>query len=112
MSYVDVFVSHKLAEEVLGLRVAARTKHPDEALRLCNGGFAELFEADRRLDVVAQDGLAGIDIAGQHRFDGFTQQALGKSRGRCHVLLHMLLERSRRCHRLFPYRRLTHSRAR
>ncbi len=33
-----------------------------------------LLEADRRLDVVAQDRLAGVDIAGEHGVDTFAQQ--------------------------------------
>ena len=51
------------AEEVLRLRIAARPEHEDEALRLRAGRLAQPLEADRRLDVVAQDRLAGIDIA-------------------------------------------------
>jgi hypothetical protein len=51
------------AEEVAGLRIAARAEHANEALRLRAGRLAKLLEADRRLDVVAQDGLAGVDIA-------------------------------------------------
>ena len=49
------------AEEVLRLRIAARAEHANQAL----WRRAELFEADRRLDVVAQDRLAGVDVAGQ-----------------------------------------------
>src|SRR5208283_4221605 len=55
------------AEEVAGLRIAAGAEHADQAF---GGGvrrLTKLFEADRRLDVVAQDRLAGLDIAGQHR---------------------------------------------
>ena len=51
------------AEKVLSLRIPARSEHADEALRRRGGRLAELLEADRRLDVVAQDRLAGIDIA-------------------------------------------------
>jgi hypothetical protein len=51
------------AEEIAGLRIAARAEHANEALRLRAGRLAKLLEADRRLDVVAQDGLAGVDIA-------------------------------------------------
>jgi hypothetical protein len=34
----------------------------------------QLLEADRRLDVVAQDRLAGVDVAGEHRVDPFPQE--------------------------------------
>ena len=50
------------AEEIAGLWIAARAEHPDEALRLRAGRLAKLLEADGRLDVVAQDRLAGVDI--------------------------------------------------
>ena len=51
------------AEEISGLRVAARPEHADQALRLRAGRLAQFLEADRRLDVVAQDRLAGVDVA-------------------------------------------------
>src|SRR5271166_290850 len=51
-------------EQIPGLRVAARSEHADEALGLCAGRLAQLLEADRRLDVVAQDRLPGVDVAG------------------------------------------------
>src|ERR1035441_5355916 len=41
------------AEKVLGLRVAARTEHADQALRRRASCCPELFKADGRLDVVA-----------------------------------------------------------
>jgi hypothetical protein len=41
------------AEKVLCLRVAARTKHTDQALRRRASCCPELFKADGRLDVVA-----------------------------------------------------------
>jgi hypothetical protein len=53
------------AKEVAGLRIAARSEHADEALRLGAGRLAQFLEADRRFDVVAQDRLAGVDIAGE-----------------------------------------------
>ena len=52
------------AEEIAALRIAARAEHADEALRLRPRRLAKLLEADRRLDVVAQNRLAGVDIAG------------------------------------------------
>jgi hypothetical protein len=41
-------------------------KHADEAPGRGSGRLAEFLEPDRRLDVVAQDRLTGIDIAAQH----------------------------------------------
>jgi hypothetical protein len=41
------------AEEVAGLRIAARTEHANEALRLRAGRLAKLLETDGRLDVFA-----------------------------------------------------------
>jgi hypothetical protein len=48
-----------VAASRLILRIAARAEHADEAFRRRAGRFAELLETDRRLDVVAQDRLAG-----------------------------------------------------
>jgi hypothetical protein len=59
------------AEEVSRLRIAAWTKHANQALGRRAGSFPKFFEADRCLDVVAQDRLAGLDIAAQHRIDTF-----------------------------------------
>jgi hypothetical protein len=39
---------------------------------------AKLLEADGRLDVVTQDRLAGVDIAGEHGFDSFAQQSFAE----------------------------------
>ena len=52
------------AEEIACLRIAARAEHADKAFRRRAGRRAELLKTDRRFDVVAQDRLAGIDIAG------------------------------------------------
>ena len=70
------------AEEVARLRIAARAEHADQALGGRVGRLAELFEADGRLDVVAQDRLAGVDVAGQHRVDAFAQQRFARRRRR------------------------------
>ena len=56
------------------MRIAARTKHPHQALGRSLGGFAELFESNRRFDVIAQHGLTGIDIASEQGVDTFTQE--------------------------------------
>ena len=68
------------AEEVAGQRIAARAEHADEALRLRAGRLAQLLEADRRLDVVAQDRLAGVDIADENVGGAnFAPDLIGKS---------------------------------
>jgi hypothetical protein len=66
------------SEEVAGLRIAARSEHADEALRLRAGRLAKLLEADGHLDVVAQDRIAGVDIASEHGFDSFAQQSFAE----------------------------------
>jgi hypothetical protein len=80
------------AEQVLGLRIAARPEHADEALGLRPGRLAQLLEADRRLDVVAQDRLARVDVAGQHGVDPFAQQRLAEGRVGRDPPLHQFLE--------------------
>ena len=59
------------------LRACGLPRGPNMRMRLFGrraGRLAELLEADRRLDVVAQDRLAGVDIAGEHGVDAFAQQ--------------------------------------
>jgi hypothetical protein len=65
-------------EEVARLRIAARTEHAHEALGRRAGGAAERLEADRRIDVVAQDGLAGLEVAFQHARHRFLQKRLAE----------------------------------
>src|ERR1700730_565622 len=57
-----------------------------------------------RLDVVAQDRLAGVDIAGEHGVDAFTQQRFAEAWVACDPLLHPLLGTPRQCHLLPPRR--------
>src|SRR5580704_18190658 len=54
-------------KQIPGLRITARAKHADETLCRYSRRPAELLETRRRFDVVAQDRLAGIDIAAEHR---------------------------------------------
>ena len=65
-------------EQVLRLRIAARTEHADQTLRWRAGCGSELFKSDSRLDVVAQNRLSGFHIAGEHRVDALAQQRLRK----------------------------------
>src|SRR5271169_3257384 len=66
------------AEEIARLRITARAKHADQALRRGIRRLAELFEADCRIDGVAQDRLAGVEIAGQRCIDPLTQKRTPK----------------------------------
>ena len=66
------------AKEVLGLRITARTEHPDKTLGLGPGRFAKLFKSDGCLDIVTQDRLAGFDIPAQHRINALSKQRFGK----------------------------------
>jgi hypothetical protein len=91
------------AEQVAGLRIAARAEHADEALRLGAGRLAQLLETDRRLDVVAQDRLADVAIAGKHAVDAFAQQRFAEGGVACDPFLHQLLETPRQCHLLPPF---------
>src|SRR6266481_817721 len=68
------------AEQVTGLRVAARAEHADGALLRRPGRLTELLEADGRLDVVSHDGFASTEVAAQHRVDAFAQKGLGEFR--------------------------------
>src|SRR5277367_6719684 len=73
-------------------------------MRLLGGGrLAELFEANRRLDVGAQDRLAGVDIAGEHGVDPFAQQRGAEGGIACDPLLHQLLEIPCHWHRPSPF---------
>src|SRR6266852_343553 len=64
------------AEQVLRLRIAARTKHADQTFRRCAGCGSEPLESDRRLDVIAENRLSGFHVAGEHRIDALAQQRL------------------------------------
>src|SRR6478609_337600 len=90
------------AEKIPGLGIATRSEHADQALGRCAGGFAELLEADGCLDVVAQNRLAGVDIAAQHRVDPFAKQRLGEFLVGLDPSLHQFLEALCFCHRLAP----------
>jgi hypothetical protein len=84
-------------EEIARLRIAARAEHSDQTLRLSAGRPAEFLKAYGSLDVVPQDGLAGINVAGQHQIDTFAQEGIGKGAVLGDVLSHQFLETS--CHR-------------
>ena len=69
-----------------GSAAAGRQRTPVASRRTAASASAvrrsppELVEADRRLDVVAQDRLADVNIAGKHGVDALAQQRLGVGR--------------------------------
>lgn len=65
-------------KQVIGLRVAFWAEHPHEAFSRGVRGLAQTFKADGRVDVVAQNGFAGIHIAGQQALDALAQQRLAE----------------------------------
>ena len=67
-------------EQVTGLRIAFRTKHAHQALRRSIHDRAKLFEPDRRVDVIAQNGLAGFHVAGKKSLDAFAKKCSTKIR--------------------------------
>src|SRR5216684_909413 len=91
------------AEEVLGLRIAAWSEHADQALGRRAGRFAKLFKADGRLDVIAQDRLASINITAQHCIDAFAKKSLGKFLVGLDPTLHQFLEAFCFCHCPSPF---------
>jgi hypothetical protein len=83
-------------KEIACLRIAAGTEHPDETLGLGAGSPAEFLEAHGRLDVVAQDRFAGINVASQHQVNPFAQEGISKGTILGDVLVHQIFETS--CH--------------
>src|ERR1700722_19158988 len=66
------------AEEITRLRIAAWSKHPNETLGGRIRSRGQLLKSNGSFDVVAHDGLAGIEIAGQHRVNAFAQKRFGE----------------------------------
>ena len=63
-------------EQVARLRVPPGAEHAHEALGRPPRAAAELLKADRSVDVVAEDCLPGIEIAGKETLHPFAQQRL------------------------------------
>ena len=61
-------------EEVFRLGIAGGAEHAHEHLGGTAEILAQLHKADRAVDVFAEDGFAGVDIAGDHAADGLTEQ--------------------------------------
>jgi len=85
-------------EQVARLRVPPRTEHAHEALGRSPRETAELLKADRGVDVVAEDGLPGIEIAGKETLHPFRQQLLSILPVLPDPGLHGFLERARQRH--------------
>src|SRR5580700_3818068 len=80
------------AKQVSCLWIPSWAEHADQALWLRSRRLAEFLKSNRRLDIVAQDRLSGVDITRQQGLDTVAQQGLGKSRVSCDMLLHQFLE--------------------
>jgi hypothetical protein len=66
---LDTGVFLKVAEnlkQVVGVRVALWPKHADQAFRRSTDTLVERRKTNRRLDLVAKDGLAGFHVTGEH----------------------------------------------
>jgi hypothetical protein len=77
-------------EQISRLRIAARSEHADQTFGLRAGFGTEPFKADCRLDVVAQNGFAGIDVASEHGVDAFAQERAAEFRIACDTLARQL----------------------
>ena len=58
-------------EEITRLRVAGGTEHSHEAFRRPFGPATQFLEPNRRVDVIAEYRLSGIEIPGENAFDAF-----------------------------------------
>jgi hypothetical protein len=72
--YMNAFTLLKMSDhikQVARLWVAPRPQHPHEALGRPAGLLAQRLKANRGIDVIAQDRLAGLRVAGQKALQGF-----------------------------------------
>jgi hypothetical protein len=67
-------------EQVRRSWIACWAEHSHETLSRNAGGVREFRKADGRVDVIAQDGLGGRNVAVQHRFETFAKQRSAKLR--------------------------------
>ena len=68
------------AGKIRGGGAALRTQHAHQALSRYLRTLFELLKSDRRVDVVAQDDLAGSGIAVDDALNGFAQKCLTELR--------------------------------
>ena len=85
-------------EQVARLRIPPGAEHPHETLGRPARQAAELLKADRGVDVVAEDCLPGIEIAGKETLHAFPQQLLSILAVPPDAGLHGFLERTRQRH--------------
>jgi len=66
-------------EEVFRLGIAGGAEHAHEDLGGTAEILAQLHKADRAVDVLAEDGFSGVDVAGDHAADGFAEQGAAEA---------------------------------
>ena len=67
-------------EEVARLRIAVRTEHAHQALGRLRGQPTEFPKTDGRVDIVAQNRLSDVDLAGEKALHTFLEQSLPEAR--------------------------------
>ena len=67
-------------KQVTRLGITFWPEHAHEALARLVEDLGEFLEPDRRIDIVTQHCLAGIDITSKQALDPFLQQGLAKRR--------------------------------
>lgn len=82
------------------MRIAAFAKHAHKAFGRFMRSFAELLKTDRRVDVIAKDSLAGLDIARKKAIHGLADKALAELGIPLHPCLKRFFEIS--CQRRSP----------
>src|ERR1017187_2118601 len=90
------------AKQVLGRRVALRSKHPHETVGGDECRLFQLPKADRGVDIVAQDRAARLLVAGEHEFDCFTKQRLAEFRFLLGAFADRFAKIFGQCHGVFP----------
>jgi hypothetical protein len=80
---MDAFGTLQVAddfEKIFGLGVAGWPEHAHEAFGRTIGGVAEFGEANGGVDEIAEDELAGFDIAGEEIVETFAEQGFAELR--------------------------------
>jgi hypothetical protein len=67
-------------EEIARLGISVRAEHTHEALCRFVCEAAQLFKAYRGVNVITQNGFAGLELSGEETFDAFAQKLVPKSR--------------------------------
>lgn len=77
-SAVDLLQVGSDLEDLSGLRISRGAEHTHEDLWRSSEVGTELDEADRSVDVLAQDRFTRIEVADDHAADGFAQEGAAK----------------------------------